>query len=109
MGSRRAATPRPPGSRLALELAWARTEARVATAERLEALDAATAAIATELSLERVLQVIVDRVRPLVGARYAALGHRRRARAHRALHHARHRRGARRAIGHPPRGHGLLG
>jgi signal transduction histidine kinase len=41
---------------------------------RLEALDAATVAISQELSLERVLQIIVDSVRPLVGARYAALG-----------------------------------
>jgi two-component system, NarL family, sensor histidine kinase DevS len=42
--------------------------------ERLAALDAATRAIAAELDLDRVLQVIVDRVRILVGARYAALG-----------------------------------
>ncbi len=51
---------------------WAATaqEAR----RRLEALDAATVAISQELSLERVLQIIVDSVRPLVGARYAALG-----------------------------------
>ncbi len=41
---------------------------------RLEALDAATVAISQELSLERVLQIIVDSVRPLVGAEYAALG-----------------------------------
>lgn len=41
---------------------------------RLEALDTATVAISQELSLERVLQIIVDSVRPLVGARYAALG-----------------------------------
>ena len=32
------------------------------------------AAIAGEVSLEGVLQVIADRLRPLVGARYAALG-----------------------------------
>ena len=42
--------------------------------ERLEALDAATRAIAGELDLDRVLQLIVDSVRRLVGARYAALG-----------------------------------
>ncbi len=41
---------------------------------RLEALDAATVAISQELSLERVLQIIVDSVRPLAAARYAALG-----------------------------------
>jgi len=76
---------------------------------RLEALDAATVAISQELSLERVLQIIVDSVRPLVNAGYAALG-------------IPDERGAterfitsgvsdevRRAIGHPPRGYGLLG
>ena len=40
----------------------------------IEALDAATRAIAEELSVDGVLQLIVDRVRPLIGARYAALG-----------------------------------
>ena len=39
-----------------------------------DALDAATRAIAAEPSLDRVLQLIVDLVRPLVAARYAALG-----------------------------------
>ena len=39
-----------------------------------DALDAATRAIAGRLSVDEVLQVIVDQVRPLVGARYAALG-----------------------------------
>jgi signal transduction histidine kinase len=87
--------------------AWAAAahEAR----RRLEALDAATVAISQELSLERVLQIIVDSVRPLVGARFAALG-------------IPDERGSterfitsgisddiRRAIGQPPRGHGLLG
>jgi two-component system, NarL family, sensor histidine kinase DevS len=42
--------------------------------QALEALDAATRAVAGVLSVDRVLQVIVDRVRPLVDARYAALG-----------------------------------
>ena len=40
----------------------------------LDALDAATRAVAGALSVDEVLQVIVDQVRPLVGARYAALG-----------------------------------
>jgi signal transduction histidine kinase len=44
------------------------------TMKPLEALEAATRAIATELDLDRVLQLIVDRVRELVAARYAALG-----------------------------------
>lgn len=40
----------------------------------IDALDAATRAIAGELDLDRVLQLIVDSVRELVHARYAALG-----------------------------------
>lgn len=40
----------------------------------LSALDEATRAIAGVLDLESVLQLIVDRVRMLAGARYAALG-----------------------------------
>ncbi len=39
-----------------------------------DALDAATRAVAGLLSVDDVLQVIVDQVRPLVGAQYAALG-----------------------------------
>ena len=58
---------------VALEAAWSRAEIRH-TAERLEALDAATRAIAGVLALDRVLQMIVDRVRELIGAEYAALG-----------------------------------
>jgi signal transduction histidine kinase len=42
--------------------------------EALYALDRATRAIAGELDLDRVLQLIVDSVRTLVGAQYAALG-----------------------------------
>jgi signal transduction histidine kinase len=43
-------------------------------AERLEALDEASRAVAAELDVDRVLTVIVERVAALVGARYAALG-----------------------------------
>jgi signal transduction histidine kinase len=43
-------------------------------AERLEALDEASRAVAAELDVDRVLTVIVERVARLVGARYAALG-----------------------------------
>ncbi len=39
-----------------------------------DAVDVATRAIAGLGSVEEVLQVIVDQIRPLVGARYAALG-----------------------------------
>ncbi|HEY6014947.1 MAG TPA: GAF domain-containing sensor histidine kinase [Candidatus Limnocylindrales bacterium] len=77
--------------------------------EALVALDRATRAIAAELDLERVLQQIVDSVRDLVGARYAALG---------IVHTDGRIEGfitsgisaAERAlIGPPPEGHGLLG
>lgn len=93
---------------LGLELALAHAEARRATT-RLEALDAATAAIAAELSVERVLQVIVDRVRPLVAARYAALGIvDQRGRMERFVVSGMDD-AERRAIGHLPRGLGILG
>jgi two-component system, NarL family, sensor histidine kinase DevS len=42
--------------------------------DALYALDRATQAIAGELDLDRVLQLIVDSVRELIGAKYAALG-----------------------------------
>ncbi len=68
----------PPTDAEQSEAAIREAEAWAAAAQdarrRLEALDAATVAISQELSLERVLQIIVDSVRPLVGARYAALG-----------------------------------
>jgi signal transduction histidine kinase len=44
------------------------------TSDVVDALDAATRAIAGLQGADDVLQVIVDQVRPLVGARYAALG-----------------------------------
>src|SRR6478672_3458194 len=43
-------------------------------ASRLEALETATVALTAEPELARLLQLIVDLVRPLVGAEYAALG-----------------------------------
>jgi signal transduction histidine kinase len=75
----------------------------------IDALDSATRAIAGELDLDRVLQLIVDSVRDLVHARYAALG----------IVDASGRierfitsgisDEERAMIGAPPRGHGLLG
>ena len=75
----------------------------------VDALDAATRAIAGEFDLDRVLQLIVDSVRDLVQATYAALG----------IVDASGRierfitsgigPEARARIGSPPRGHGLLG
>jgi len=60
-----------------LELAATRARALVRAQEiqdELRGLDEAIRAIAGVLSVERVLQLIVDNVRLLVGARYAALG-----------------------------------
>jgi signal transduction histidine kinase len=54
-------------------MALSREEARSAL-DQMAALEAATRAIAGVLSLPEVLQLIVDRVRELAGARYAALG-----------------------------------
>jgi signal transduction histidine kinase len=58
---------------LAVDIAWSRAASR-GRADRLEALEAATRAVAAELDVDRVLGVIVDRVRDLVGACFAALG-----------------------------------
>ncbi len=75
----------------------------------LDALDAATRAIATVDSTEHVLQLIVDRVRPLVGARYAAIG------TMDALGRLDEfvtsglDQETRRRVGDPPHGYGLLG
>ncbi|HET7830025.1 MAG TPA: GAF domain-containing sensor histidine kinase [Candidatus Limnocylindrales bacterium] len=81
----------------------------VSEAERLAALDEATRAIAAELDIERVLQLIVDRVRELIGATHAALGI-----ADASGHMERFITSgisprARAAIGAAPDGHGLLG
>jgi len=78
-------------------------------AMRLAALEAATRAIAAELDINRVLGLIVDRVRELVGARYAALGI-----ADSRGHIERFITSGvspetRAAIGEVPQGHGLLG
>lgn len=79
------------------------------TQDALFALDAATRAIAGELDLDRVLQLMVDSVRELVGSRYAALG---------IIGPAGHIERfitsgmspeVRAAIGPLPQGHGLLG
>jgi signal transduction histidine kinase len=58
---------------LAVDSCWSRATVRQ-TAGGLASLDEATRGIAGVLSLDEVLQVIVDRVRQLVRARYAALG-----------------------------------
>ena len=58
---------------LQADLAVARADAAAAN-RRLEALDQAVRGIAGVLSTDVVLQLIVDRVRELAGAQYAALG-----------------------------------
>jgi signal transduction histidine kinase len=78
-------------------------------AAAIEALDRATRAIAGELDLDRVLQLIVDSVRDLAGARYAALGI---VDAHGRIElfiTSGITAADRAAIGPPPSGHGLLG
>lgn len=93
---------------LAVDSSWARAMVRQ-TAAGLASLDEATRGIAGVLSVDEVLQVIVDRVRVLVRARYAALGivddggriERFITSGVTAAQRAR--------IGPPPQGHGLLG
>jgi signal transduction histidine kinase len=93
---------------LALAAGWSRAEVRQVV-ERLAALDDATRAIAGILNLDRVLQLIVDRVRDLAGARYAALGiFDERGIVERFLTSGISRE-ERQRIGAPPRGRGLLG
>jgi signal transduction histidine kinase len=93
---------------MALRGALTRAEAQ-ATAARLEALDEATRAIAGVLSTERVLQLIVDSVRRLAGAQYAALGIVDGNRRMDPFITSGMSRAARERIGAPPRGRGLLG
>lgn len=93
---------------LTLDAAWARASLAGHLA-RLEALDEASRAIAGELALERVLQLIVDRVRDLVEARYAALGIVDETGAIERFITSGISPAERARIGAPPRGRGLLG
>ena len=61
------------GLEIVIGSAWSRARAGQATDE-LAAIDAATRGIAGVLDLDRVLQLITDRVRELAHAQYAALG-----------------------------------
>ncbi|HEY7024904.1 MAG TPA: GAF domain-containing sensor histidine kinase [Candidatus Limnocylindrales bacterium] len=58
---------------LSLSAVWS-LESSARQRQQLEALDLAVRGIAGVLTVEEVLQLIVDRVRDLVGSRYAALG-----------------------------------
>ena len=70
-GERRASAAR--AIEVAVDAAWSRAQAREVL-EQVAALDSATRAVAGVLSLPQVLQLIVDRVRELARAQYAALG-----------------------------------
>jgi signal transduction histidine kinase len=106
------AEPRPIGLtdavELALAVAWSRAEAQN-TAERLEALDAAIRGITGIHALDRVLQLIVDRVRDLIAAEYAALGINNEHGVIERFVTSGISRAQREAIGALPQGRGLLG
>jgi signal transduction histidine kinase len=76
--------------------------------DAIQALDRATRAIAGELDVDRSLQLIVDSVRDLVGAGYAALGVDADGRIERFITSGISD-DLRRSIGPLPQGHGLLG
>ncbi|HKO32988.1 MAG TPA: GAF domain-containing sensor histidine kinase [Candidatus Limnocylindria bacterium] len=77
--------------------------------EAVEALDAAVRGISGVLDIDQVLQLIVDRVRELVNATYAALGIVDEAGRITQFLTSGITAEQRRAIGDLPRGHGLLG
>lgn len=85
------------------------TSPRLAALPALDALDAANRAIAELQPVDTVLQLIVDRVRTLVDAEYAALGIFDRRGAIERFVTAGIDDETRRKLGPPPRGHGLLG
>jgi signal transduction histidine kinase len=86
-----------------------RIDEATATSDVVDALDAATRAIAGLQGVDDVLQVIVDQVRPLVGAKYAALGIVGADGAIERFITTGIDRETRARIGAPPRGHGFLG
>jgi len=90
------------------ELVQARAQLALAS-ERLAALDAATRGIAGLLDVDAVLELIVERVRDLVRARYAALGIVDSFGAIERFVTIGINPEERERIGDPPRGHGLLG
>ena len=93
---------------LALDAAWSRAMV-TETRQRAAALDDATRGIAGVLEVDAVLQLIVERVRGLVHARYAALSIVDSAGGIERFVTVGIHPEDREKIGHPPRGHGLLG
>jgi signal transduction histidine kinase len=96
------------GLEIVVGAAWSEARAGQATDE-LEALDTATRGIAGVLDLDRVLQLITDRVRELAHAQYAALGIVDQEGGIERFITSGISRAGRERIGPPPHGHGLLG
>ena len=96
------------GLEIVIGSAWSRARAGQA-AEELSALDTATRGIAGVLDLDRVLQLITDRVRELAHAEYAALGIVDQDGGIERFITSGVTRAERERIGPPPHGHGLLG
>jgi signal transduction histidine kinase len=96
------------GLEIVIGAAWSRARAGQA-ADELAALDLATRGIAGVLDLDRVLQLITDRVRELAHAQYAALGIVDQDFGLERFITSGMSRTERERIGQPPHGHGLLG
>ena len=96
------------GLEIVIGSAWSKARAGQATDE-LAALDTATRGIAGVLDLDRVLQLITDRVRELVHAQYAALGIVDQDHGFERFITSGISRADRERIGPPPHGLGLLG
>ena len=96
------------GLEIVIAAAWSEARAGQATDE-LTALDTATRGIAGVLDLDRVLQLITDRVRELAHAQYAALGIVDQEGGIDRFITSGVSRAERERIGPSPHGHGLLG
>ena len=96
------------GLEIVIGAAWSRARAGQATDE-LAAMDTATRGIAGVLDLDRVLQLITDRVRELAHAQYAALGIVDQDFGIERFITSGISRADRERIGAPPHGYGLLG
>ena len=96
------------GLEIIVGAAWSEARAGQATDE-LAAIDSATRGIAGVLDLDRVLQLITDRVRELAHAQYAALGIVDQEGGIERFITSGISRIERERIGAPPHGHGLLG
>jgi signal transduction histidine kinase len=96
------------GLEIVIEAAWSKARAS-RSSEEMAALDAATRGIAGVLDLDRVLQLITDRVRELAHAQYAALGIAEQEGGFERFITSGIGRTERERMGAPPKGLGLLG